>query len=58
MSSANETVDEVKSLFFDEQLNEERILLEIYGKNNNLVSTVDELRLDFDRIFTRKQLVK
>lgn len=58
MSSVDETISEVNGLFFDEQIIEEQINLEIYSKNRGKVSDVDELRLDFDRIFTRKQLQK
>lgn len=58
MSSVDETIMEVNGLFFDEQIVEEQINLEIYSKNRGKVSEVDELRLDFDRIMTRKQLQK
>lgn len=58
MSSADQALDEVKSLFFDEQITEEQILLEIFSRNRGKISDVDELRLDFDRIYTQKQLKK
>ncbi|MEZ4922669.1 MAG: hypothetical protein R2780_05800 [Crocinitomicaceae bacterium] len=58
VSSTEETVAEVQNLFFEEQLAEEQIILEIYSKNNGQTSEVDELRLDFDRIYSRKQLNK
>lgn len=58
MSNEEETVSGVKNLFFSEQLTEEQIMLEIYSQNKGLVSEVDELRLDFDRIYTKKQLKK
>ncbi len=58
MSSTDEAVSEVQSFFFDEQLIEEQIILEIYSRNRGKVSMVDELRLDFDRIYTKKQIVK
>jgi hypothetical protein len=58
MSNEEETVTEVKNLFFTEQIVEEQIMLEIYSKNRGIVSDVDELRLDFDRILTKKQLLK
>ena len=58
MSSVDETIMEVNGLFFDEQIIEEQINLEIYSKNRGKISEVDELRLDFDRIMTRKQLQK
>lgn len=58
ISSADETVSEVTNLFFEEQLMEEQIMLEIYSKSSSDVSDVDELRLDFDRIYSKKQLKK
>ena len=58
VSSSEESVSEVRNLFFEEQLSEEQIILEIYSKNNGKRSSVDELRLDFDRIFSKKQLQK
>mgnify|MGYP000253235196 CR=1 FL=1 len=58
VSSVDETVNEIKGLFFNEQLVEEKILLEIYSSNSGNVSDVDELRLDFDRIYSKKQIMK
>lgn len=58
VSSSEETISEVKNLFFEEQLMEEQIMLEIYSNNNGICSEVDELRLDFDRIFSKKQIQK
>lgn len=58
VSSVDETVNEVKGLFFHEQLAEEQILLEIYSSSKDVISDVDELRLDFDRIYSRKQIGK
>lgn len=58
ISSTEETVAEVQNLFFEEQLAEEQIILEIYSKNNGQISEVDELRLDFDRIYSKKYLNK
>jgi hypothetical protein len=58
VSNTDEAVSEVKNLFFEEQLSEEKIVLEIYSRCNGNVSEVDELRLDFDRIFSKKQLKK
>ncbi|UKN03554.1 hypothetical protein K6119_08505 [Paracrocinitomix mangrovi] len=58
ISNEEEAVSEIKNLFFGEQLEEEQIMLEIYAQNKGLISDVDELRLDFDRIFSKKQLVK
>ena len=56
VGSVDETVVEIKNLFFNEQLEEEQIRAEIYANNSNAASIVDELRLDFDRIYTKKQL--
>ena len=58
VSNVDEAVSEVEGLFFDEQIIEEQIILEIYSRNRGKISDVDELRLDFDRIFTKKQLQK
>lgn len=58
VSSEEDTVSEILNLFFDEQLTEEQIMLEIYSQNRGTSSDVDELRLDFDRIFSKKQLKK
>lgn len=58
VSNTDEAVTVVQSFFFDEQLIEEQIILEIYSRNRGKISTVDELRLDFDRIFTKKQIQK
>ncbi|MEO9534100.1 MAG: hypothetical protein ABJG68_03815 [Crocinitomicaceae bacterium] len=58
VSNVDEAVSEVENLFFDEQIIEEQIILEIYSRNRGKISEVDELRLDFDRIFTKKQLQK
>lgn len=58
VSSVDEVVDEVKNLLFEEQLKEEQIFLEIYSSSTNKISQVDELRLDFDRIYSKKQINK
>jgi hypothetical protein len=58
VSNVDEAVAEVEGLFFDEQIIEEQIILEIYSRNRGKISDVDELRLDFDRIFTKKQVQK
>lgn len=58
VSSVDDTVQEIKGLFFGEQLTEEKILLEIYSSNSGNFSEVDELRLDFDRIYSKKQIMK
>lgn len=58
VSNEEETVSEVLNLFFDEQLDEEQIMLEIYSQNHGYKSNVDELRLDFDRLFSKSQLKK
>lgn len=58
ISSTDEVLSAVNHFFFDEQLTEEQLILEIYSKNRGRISDVDELRLDFDRIYTRKQIQK
>ena len=58
MSNEVEAVEEVKNLFFSEQLIEEGILIELRTKNRNAFSMVDELRLDFDRIYSLPELRK
>jgi len=58
VSSTDEVLSAINHFFFDEQLVEEQIILEIYSKNRGKISDVDELRLDFDRIYTRKQIQK
>jgi len=58
VSNVEETVSEIKNLLFEEQLVEEQILIEIYSSNTEKISKVDELRLDFDRIFSKKQILK
>lgn len=58
VSNEEETVSEVLNLFFDEQLDEEQIMLEVYSQNRGFVSDVDETRLDFDRLFSKSQLKK
>ena len=58
ISNEDEAVSEVLNLFFEEQLSEEQIILEVSSKNCGFISDVDELRLDFDRIFSKKQLRK
>ena len=57
-SCADEAIGEVKNLFFQDQLDEERILLEIYNPNGDELTTVDLNRLKIDRIFSRKQILK
>jgi hypothetical protein len=58
MSNEEEAVTEVKNFFFNQQLDEEQIMLEIFSQNYGTISSVDELRLDFDLIFSKKQLLK
>jgi len=57
-SCADEAIGEVKNLFFQDQLEEERILLEIYSPNSDEITLVDLNRLKIDRIFSRKQIAK
>lgn len=55
-SCADEAIGEVKNLFFQDQLVEEQILLEIYSPNSGEISNVDLKRLRIDRVFSRKQI--
>ncbi len=55
-SCADEAIGEVKNLFFQDQLEEERILLEIFSPNTSEFSSVDLNRLKIDRIFSKKQI--
>lgn len=57
-SCADEVVGEVKNLFFNDQLIEEQILLEIYSPNRKGITKVNHDRLNIDRIFSRKQIEK
>lgn len=56
VSSSEETVFEVMNLFTQEQRFEDAIRDMIKTKNKNQRSHVDELRLDFNRIFRKKEL--
>lgn len=57
-SCADEAIGEVKNLFFQDQLEEERILLEIYSPNCEGYTEIDLNRLKIDRIFSKKQIAK
>lgn len=56
VTSSEETVFEVLNLFTQEQRAEDGIRDMIKTPNKNQRSHVDELRLDFNRIFRRKEL--
>ena len=57
-SCADEAIGEIKNLFFRDQLEEEQILLYIYSKNKNRAANIDLNRLNIDRIFSKRQLVR
>lgn len=57
-SCADEAIGVVKNLFFQDQLEEERILLEIYSPNGDGYTEIDLNSLNVDRIFSKKQIVK
>ena len=57
-SCADEAIGEIKNLFFQDQLSEEQILLEIYSPNNGEITKVDLRRLNIDRVFSKKQIAK
>ncbi len=55
-SCADEAIGEIKNLFFQDQLTEEEILVEIYSPNNSEITTVNMNRLNIDRVFSKKQI--
>ena len=55
-SCADEAIGEIKNLFFQDQLVEEQILVEIYSPNNGEITTVDLKRLNIDRVFSKGQI--
>lgn len=57
ISSSEEVVSEVNNLFAAEQLAEDAIRDMIRTQNRNQYSHVDELRLDFNRIFRKRELL-
>lgn len=56
VSGAEETINEVNNFFRAEQMAEEAVRDMIKTKNNGQVSHVDELRLDFERIFRKSEI--
>lgn len=58
VSNPEQTVQEVRNLLFHDQLLEEQIALEINSANTGVFSDVDELRLDFDRIWSKRQVIR
>ena len=57
ISNVDETIFEVKNLFAGEQVEEEKISSLIRQNNFGEQSEVDELRLDFDRIYSKKDIL-
>ena len=55
-SCADEAIGEIKNLFFQDQLTEEQILVEIYSPNNGEITDVNTNRLNIDRVFSKKQI--
>ena len=55
-SCADEAIGEIKNLFFQDQLSEEQILVEIYSPNSNEFAHVNLNRLNIDRVFSKKQI--
>ncbi|MFT5819022.1 MAG: hypothetical protein ACI8ZM_000244 [Crocinitomix sp.] len=55
-SCADEAIGEIKNLFFQDQLTEEQILVEIYSPNNHEITDVNMNRLNIDRVFSKKQI--
>jgi len=56
VTNVEETIFEVKNLFACEQLIEEQIVSMIRQNNLGELSEVDELRLDFNRIYSKKAI--
>lgn len=57
-SCEEETVGEVRNLFFNEQLSEEQILLELYSPNDGSCTKLNPNTLNLDKVFSRKELAK
>lgn len=57
VTNVEETIFEVKNLFAGEQLIEEQIVALIRQNNLGEHSEVDELRLDFNRIYSKKSIL-
>jgi hypothetical protein len=57
-SCADEALGEIRNLFFRDQLEEEQIMLYIYSKNMSPSAEVDLNRLNIDRVFSKRQLVR
>ena len=55
-SCADEAIGEIKNLFYQDQLTEEQILVEIYSPNNSETTKIDMNRLNIDRVFSKKHI--
>lgn len=58
VASTEDTVFEVKNLFSNEIFIENQIINRIKQDQTKVYSEVDELRLDFNRIYSKKKLAK
>jgi hypothetical protein len=58
VSGPEQTVGQIKNLFFIEQLQEEKILLELYSPNSQEITQVNPNRLHIDLVFSKRQLQK
>lgn len=56
VSSAEDVLFEVHNLFAGEELSEDAVRDMILTKNTGVMSHVDELRLDFNRIFRKREI--
>ena len=58
VSGPEQTVGQIKNLFFSEQLEEEKILLELYSPNGLEISNINPNLLNVDHVFSKRQLKK
>lgn len=58
VASTEDTVFEVKNLFSNEIFAENQIISRIKNDTSAVCSEVDELRLDFNRIYSKKSITK
>ncbi len=57
-SCADGALKEVKNLFFQQQLIEENILIELYSPNSVNETILDQTRLNIDHVFSKRQISK
>lgn len=57
-SCADDALKQVKAIFFEDQLDEEEILIELYSPNNAKFTTVAQCKLNIDRVYSKRQITK